>query len=116
MKYNHADFPGSPMQQGDAREKALAEGLRRLAKAHGIILREPLQIDSRGEFSLSVSNGTARDGQSDACGCYGVPLAALIAKHSPRTGYAPTSFMSPENGWCRLHHFSVQAMLEEAGI
>jgi hypothetical protein len=112
--YSHAAFPGKPVQQADAREAALAAGLRRLAKRHGIAFREPLQIDSRGEFPLVVSNGTPKDGPQDFCGQYGEALAAVISRHNPRTGRVPTSYMSPENGWCRMNHFDVQAMLEEA--
>lgn len=116
MKYDHSNFPGKPVQQGQAREEALASGLRRLANAHGITFREPLRIGASGNFMLAVSNGTERDGKADACGKYGTALAGLISRHNPRTGYAPTATMSPEGGWCYMNHFDVQSMLEEAGI
>lgn len=61
----------SPMTDASRRESALADGLRRLAWKEGITFREPLQMDSNGEFSLAVSNGTARDGKHDVCGKFG---------------------------------------------
>jgi hypothetical protein len=110
--YSHAAFPGKPIQQGDAREAALADGLRELAACFGVTLREPLHIDSNGEFSLVVSNGTARDFAGDPCGQYGKEFADLIARYNPRMGLTPSRFMSPENGWCRMNHFDAQTMLE----
>lgn len=102
------------MAEGDRREKELADGLRRLAAANGIKFREPLQIDSNGEFHLAVSNGTARDGSGDPCGQFGERIVSLLNKSDgARCGFMTTNQMSPENGWCRLNHFEAQSILEE---
>lgn len=104
----------SPMEDGRRREQAIADGLRRLAKRCGITLREPLNIDSNGEFHLIASNGTDRDGAQDQCGHYGEAFAVLIAKHGSRTGYVSHNHRAASDGWCMMNHFSVQAMLEDA--
>ncbi len=103
----------SPLEEGRRREEELAEGLRRLAKAHGIAFRERLHINSNGEFSLSVSNGTERDGEKDPCGQYGEALAAILSKHGLRCGMFPSHHISPCNGWGYMNHFTVEEMLEE---
>ena len=104
-----------PLPEGRRREAALADGLQQLAARCGIKLREPLQIDSNGEFHLAVSNGTDCDGPKDPCGRWGEEFAALLNwSKGARCGYAPTQHHAPENGWCRLNHFAAQAMLEKA--
>ena len=52
-------------------------------------------------------------GREGPCGEYGVTFAALLCKHNPRTGIYPTKHMDPKNGWCRIHHFDVECMLNE---
>ena len=100
--------------EGQRRQQALADGLRRLAAANGIKFREPLQIDSNGEFSLAVSNGTDRDGPQDGCGEFGEVIAELVNKSGgARTGIHPTKHMGANNGWCRLEHFAAQSILEK---
>ena len=106
-----------PFPEGKRREEAISDGLRQLAKRCGIALREPLHIDSNGEFHLVASNGTDRDGPQDGCGQYGEQFAALIAKHGSRTGvlaYGYSNHRAASDGWCMMNHFAVQAMLEEA--
>lgn len=104
-QYDHAAFPGAPVQQADAREQALADGLRRLATKFGLTFQEPLHIDSRGEFNLFLETGAR----------YGETFVLLLNKHSPRTGVAPTKFIDPLNSWCMMSHFNVARMLDEAG-
>jgi hypothetical protein len=103
----------SPVLAGDYRAHHLAEGLRELAKKHGIKFREPLHIDTNGEFHLTVSNGTPHDGPNDGCGRYGT-LAPILVKYRPRTGIYPTKHLSAEHdGWCMMNHFDVEKMLNE---
>lgn len=104
-KYDHASFPGKPLQQGGLREAALADGLRKLATKYGFTFKEPLHINTLGEFNLFLVQGT-----------YGEEFVALLNKHSPRTGLYPTKFIDPSNSWCMMGHFDVALMLDEAGI
>lgn len=99
--YSHADFTGSPWEIGNKREKALADGLRRFAKHHGYVFKEPLQIDSIGEMNLFIKDGT-----------FG-PSMELIRHHNPRCGMYPTKHMCQENSWCMMNHFDVERLLEE---
>lgn len=105
MKYDHANFPGKPVQQAEARGQALKEGLRRLADKFGLVFEENLNIDSRGEIKLFLFGGT-----------YGPEFVKLLNKHNPRTGIYPTKFIDPSNNWCMMNHFDVARMLEEAGV
>ncbi len=103
----------SPLAEGDRREIALAEGLRRLAAANGIKFREPLQIDSNGEFSLAVVGSDPQ--HPNACGKFGETIAALLNESGgARCGILPTKYHSAENGWCRLNHFAAQSILEKS--
>lgn len=104
----------SPYHAGKHREQMLAGGLRQLALYHGIKFREPLQIDSNGEFSLVAEHPTAERGfMGDPCGEYGERFAALLSKHNPRTGIMPTKHLHSKDGWCRINHFDVERMLNE---
>jgi hypothetical protein len=94
----------TPWEAGRMRESMLATGLRTLGAKHGLLFREPLQIDSNGEFSLAVDH--------DVHG-YGQPFVDLLNRHNPRTGILPTKHMDPRNGWCRINHFDVERMLNE---
>lgn len=105
-RYDHASFPGSPVQQAQARESALSAGLERLAAKFGVTFERPLHINSRGEIHLFLFRGQV----------YGAEFAALLCKHSPRTGIAPTKYMLPENNWCMMAHFDVARMLDEAVV
>ena len=98
----------APFQAGYKRETLLAAGLRTLASRFGLRFREPLYIDTNGEFSLVCC--------SDIVGkapCYGQPFVDLLNKHNPRTGVYPTKYMDPSNNWCRINHFDVERMLNE---
>ncbi len=111
MNLSHSAFPGKPVQQGQAREKALAHGLRIFALQHGREFREPLQCDSNGEFHLAIVNPDNPTGE--ACGRFGGGMAEIIARHNPRCGISPSNHMSPDNGWCRMNHFDVENLLSE---
>lgn len=103
-------------EAGRKREQLLASGLRTLGAKHGIRFREPLQIDTNGEFSLVVLLNPEDEHTPSAsvqCGSYGVSFVALLNKHNPRTGIRPTKHMDPRNGWCRINHFDVERMLNE---
>lgn len=103
----------TPWEAGRKRESMLAAGLRQLAIKHGIKFREPLQIDSNGEFSLVAALPGERGMPSDPCGEYGESFVALLNKHGPRTGIMHTKFMHDKDGWCRIGHFDVESMLNE---
>lgn len=95
----------TPWETGQKREQLLASGLRTLGAKFGLLFREPLYIDTNGEFSLVVDH--------DVRG-YGQPFVDLLNKHNPRTGIKPTKYMDPRNNWCRINHFDVERMLNEA--
>lgn len=88
----------TPLEFARLREEQLATGLRTLATSHGVKFHEPIQIDSRGEYLLSVSSG------------FGT-LAEVLNKYSPRTGTHPTRHLIPQNCWCMMNHFDVEEML-----
>lgn len=108
MNYSHESFPGKPVQQADAREAAIAKGLRNFAKHFGFELKEPLHINGNGEYMLSVVNPESRE----YCGRFG-DAVEFMNRHNPRTGIVPGARLIPENGWCYMNHFSVAKMLEE---
>lgn len=103
--------PITPFELGRRREQRLAQELIALAKKHGVVLREPLQIDTNGEYCLAVSNGSVNDGPSDPCGDFGA-LAKVLSKYRPRTGARPSKVYSYD-GWCYMNHFDVEKMIEE---
>jgi hypothetical protein len=106
----------TPLETSRMRESMLATGLRILGAKHGLLFREPLQIDSNGEFSLvaaGADDGPYPSWGSQPCGTYGASFVALLNKHNPRTGMLPTKYMDPSNGWCRINHFDVERMLNE---
>lgn len=104
-----------PVPYADARQAALATALFAMAECHSVILQAPLQIDSRGEFSivaLKVPGGDARYGT----GKFGVEYAARLTRHKARTGVYGPAIFDESNGWAILNHFSAEAMvLEYAG-
>lgn len=68
----------SPLELARERELRLAQGLRDLAAKHGKTFKEPLAIDSRGEFNLFIEPDPPQPGFPGACGQYGDALAALV--------------------------------------
>lgn len=103
----------SPLELARERETRLAQGLRDLAAKHGKTFKEPLAIDSRGEFNLFIELDPPRPGFPGACGQYGDSLAAIISPHSPRCGMAPGAHIDGQQGWCMMHHFDVERMLSK---
>ena len=99
----------SPWAAGREREKLLALGIRLLGHQFFIQFKEPLYMDSRGEFSLVCETGIVGKHQ-----VYGIAFVTLPNKHSPRTGVYPTKYMSSSNNWCHIGHFDVERMLNEA--
>lgn len=100
----------SAFEHGRQREMALAEALFAAAKEHGVTLQKPLQIDSNGEFRIVAM--PADGGSPDyGCGPFGETFAALLGKFRPRTGIVHMARIEPENGWCRMNHFDVEALI-----
>lgn len=102
----------SPLDHRLEREKTLAQALRVIAGRFGVTLEEPLQVDSNGEFSL-VSVKPGRNPH-----WYGAEsfngFADVLSDFGPRMGAAPLPAgcrLLPENGWCRLNHFSAEKMV-----
>lgn len=88
------------------RETELANGLRLMAEQCGTSLDGGLQIDAYGEIVLKTPAGKA----------YGERFVAYIAKHGSRTGwivYGYNSFRAATDTWCKMNHFSVEAMLRD---
>jgi len=100
----------TPWEHGRQRESALAEALFAAAQEHGVTLQQPLQIDSNGEFRIVAMPA---DGSSPdyGCGPFGETFAALLGKFRPRAGIVHMERMDPGNGWCRMNHFDVEAMV-----
>ena len=101
--YDHGEFTGLAVASSVAREIALVEGLRLLASKFGVEFKEPLYINSTGEFSLVTEDGKP----------YGEELAAILTKHKARTGYPGPNMLTDTANWCMMNHFDVAAMLEE---
>lgn len=103
-KFNHETFANvGRIAQAQAREAAIADGLREFAKHFGFAWQEPLRIDSRGEYQLFVN---------DADGHYG-DAAAVMNHYRPRCGRSPGAHLMPASSWCRMNHFDVALMLED---
>jgi hypothetical protein len=102
------------IQLKDIREAQLAIALRTMAADLGVQLREPVQIDSNGEYSVvSVRTDGTSPPWGDAGGVFSAEFCAALNRHNPRCGVAPGAVLVPENGWCRLHHLSAEKMVTE---
>ncbi len=110
-QFNNGEL--SPVAHGNNRETHLAEALRAVAAKTGVTLREPLRIDSNGEFSI-VAVPTEPTNIPGAAGRYSDEFVALLNRHNPRCGVLPTAHLLPENGWCRMNHFDVERLVLEA--
>ena len=110
----HAAFSRAELSSvafAHARESALAQALTSLADSLGVKLQQPLQIDSRGEFSIVALNARAENPQFYGCGTFGPELAALLTQHKGRTGaFGPCTFEAG-SGWCRLNHFDAERLV-----
>lgn len=100
----------SAVAHGSARAGCLAAALAELAAEHGVVLQRPLQIDSRGEFSIVAMPA---DGSAFACGAgpFGEVFSQLLNRHNPRTGISPGATLEPKSGWCSLNHFDVERLV-----
>lgn len=94
----------------DLRGAALATALQELATEHGVQLQLPLQINSRGEFSINVLPDNGQSIQY-GCGSYGAAFADILNRHNPRCGLQPGAILFPESGWCWLNHFDAERMV-----
>lgn len=96
------------------REATLAEGLVIMAARMGCDLngfignnpprhRQPIQIDSRGEFCIYAMNESG----------FGAEFAeALNQSNGARTGIATTNMIDPMGRWCMLNHFAAENMVK----
>lgn len=91
----------------DLRQQHLSAAVTALASGHGVTLRAPLYIDGNGEYSI-VAVEEGRDPRMGT-GQFG-EFAEVLNPHRPRTGIVPCA-LSPESGWCRINHFSVENMV-----
>lgn len=96
----------------DIRKQHLAAAVYALAKCFGVSLQQPLQIDSRGDFSVVVMPKEGLPAGHGAAGHFG-DFAAVLNQYQPRTGTVPGSTLCAENGWCYLNHFSAEKMVLE---
>lgn len=89
------------VQASIAREGWLATSLDLLAQIRGVTdLQKPLQIDSRGDFSLVSKVGFTKSFCED------------INPNRPRTGVESGAIMQPnKGGWCYMNHFQVERMV-----
>lgn len=101
-----AQQAGGALQIGNAREAALIDGLMAIAEAAGALLQRPVSIDAGGE--ISVFGIRDKFGFSTA---YGADFAALISAIPRRTGFSTKSPVLPENSWCYINHFDVEALI-----
>ena len=101
-----------PVQYRDIREEALSRALNSMTSDLGVKLQQPLQVDSRGEFSIVAM---PEDGSSPQLGAgpFGEAFSDALNHHNPRTGERPGAIMDGESGWCRLNHFDAEKMVLE---
>lgn len=106
---DEAQSAGKPVQVGQAREKALIDGLMALAKACGKTIQNPLAIDSNGELNFNINNDWPRNPVVEG---YGIELAAWLGEVPTRTGEEATqSGVLPESNWRRINHFQAEKLL-----
>jgi len=100
-----------PVQLGDAREKALVEGLHGLAAEYGREI-EFTMINGANNGDMKFVIKPSRPGQYD--GTYGEELAAWLSMVPRRTGITYTDApVLPQNNWCYINHFAVEHLLTE---
>jgi hypothetical protein len=103
------DHSLKPVQLGDAREKAIVNGLHALAAVFGKEIDYTF-IDANGELNFNILGAAQGRG-----GEYGEDLAALLSQVPRRMGISPTtSPMLPQNNWCRINHFDAERLLNIA--
>jgi hypothetical protein len=102
----------SSVAYSNERETCLADALRAMAAEHRIRLREPLQVDSRGEFTI-VARAVDETPPSQGAGRFGDAFALALTRHCARTGTAGPTHIIGENGWCLLNHFDAERMVSE---
>lgn len=93
-----------PVPLANARESALIMGLNGLAAEYGREIQYT-RIDTRGEMDFVIKGGS-----------WGPELAAWLGTIPVRTGLAAYQGPQlPENGWCHIHHFDVERLLQRVG-
>lgn len=100
----------TPLPHSRERESLLSKGLVLMGQICGIHLKEPLQIDANGEFSV-----VAKDPNSNLpgfAGQFGSEFAHWLSQINTRTGVSASKReVLPENGWCNINHFEVEKLL-----
>lgn len=94
----------SPLAAGRKREEILVKGLQLVGQAHGVKFKEPLGIDSRGDFMLSLDSA----GQSNR---FGPTLVGVLNRFSPRCGLVAGTILLESSSWCYMNHFEVERLL-----
>lgn len=113
MREKLSDRKLSPVDAGRTRELWLGKCLSALAARFEVRLREPLVIDSRGEYSLQAL--PERPGARETeCGAFGAGFAEVLNPHQPRTGVKPGAIMTSTSGWCYMNHFDVERLVMSA--
>jgi hypothetical protein len=101
------------VQYNDLREKAISQALIAMAVECGIALKEPLHINSLGEFNFQVLHSDGRD-TSLGCGKFGLEFATYLNRFGVRTGaieYGYSPCMRSDDGWCHMNHFQAEKMI-----
>ena len=98
------------VQYSNVRGASLGASLLELAKNHGVDLRGPMFIDSRGEFSV-IANPSNDGNAPGSCGSFGQEFSALLNQYRPRTGITAGAVLVAESSWCWMNHFDVEKMV-----
>lgn len=95
------------VQYGRERDAAIAAGLTAVAAHYGVMLRQGLHIDSRGDYMLVA----VRAEQPAPAPTYGA-FSDVLNKYNPRTGVTGyTNQLDPSNSWCYLNHFDAERLI-----
>lgn len=100
----------TPLEHGSRRGTLLAEALNSVADECGVHLKQPLQINANGEFSI-VSLKHVDANPEHGCGPYGDAFAEFVTTAKPRAGAVRGITMSATDGWCYVNHFDVEKAL-----
>ncbi len=99
-----------PVPFGDAREKAIIEGLHALAGHFGKEI-DFTCIDANGELNFFIKGASQGLGGGVRRGSG----RALVPGAAPHGVSATTASVLPENNWCRINHFAAEKLLKIAG-
>jgi hypothetical protein len=90
----------------------IAQALQAVAHELGADLKEPMHIDSRGEYAILAKRAEGAVAASyDAVGHYGEAFVEVLNRYSPRTGIFAGAILSASCGWCYLNHFDAEKLV-----